>query len=185
MGLATIHGIVHKHAGHIMVDTAVGAGTTFSVLFPPVATGTETDSGTRPEKPDARTGQVALSGRILIVDDEESIADFMQELLEYEGFSVVIAGSAEQALNIFNSDPDAFDLVITDQTMPKMTGVELARQLLQRRPGLPVILYTGYSEELTEEIVTAAGIRGLLRKPVDIERLFELLRQLLKHQDAA
>jgi PAS domain S-box-containing protein len=185
MGLATIHGIVHKHAGHIMVDTAVGAGTTFSVLFPPVATGTETDSGTRPEKPDARTGQVALSGRILIVDDEESIADFMQELLEYEGFSVVIAGSAEQALNIFNSDPDAFDLVITDQTMPKMTGVALARQLLQRRPGLPVILYTGYSEELTEEIVTAAGIRGLLRKPVDIERLFELLRQLLKHQDAA
>jgi CheY-like chemotaxis protein len=75
--------------------------------------------------------------------------------------------------------------VITDQTMPKMTGIALARELLQSRPGLPVILYTGYSEELTEEVVTAAGIRGLLRKPVDIERLFELMRQLLEHNNAA
>jgi DNA-binding NtrC family response regulator len=103
----------------------------------------------------------------------------MQDLLESWGLTVTVFNSSIDACSAFSDDPDSFELVILDQTMPKMTGIELARNLLGLRPGLPVILYTGYSDSISDVDVTQAGIRALVDKPVDTGALHELVRCLL------
>ena len=103
----------------------------------------------------------------------------MQDLLESWGLTVSVFNSSIDALAGFSDDPDNFDLVILDQTMPRMTGVDVAQHLLKLRPGLPVVLYTGYSEEVSDELVSQLGIRALVSKPVDAARLHELVKGLL------
>jgi len=179
MGLAMVHGIVHDHGGHLVVDTRPGQGTTFRVLFPALQ---PDDAHTEHETltgfvPPAR--KAALRGRVLLVDDEEMVRGFMRELLEGWGLEVAVAHNGAAAREAFARAPEDYHLVITDQTMPRLTGMELARQLLALRPALPVILYSGYADAITDGEVQAAGIRALVRKPVEPAALRALLESLL------
>jgi PAS domain S-box-containing protein len=168
MGLATVHGIVHEHGGHIAVETAPGKGTRFR-LFWPVLPG---DAQVAQKAPEVKIAKTRLTGRVLVVDDESSVGEFMRELLESWGLQASTAASPALAREAFAD----YDLVITDQTMPGTTGFELARELIARRPGLPVILYTGHSDRITPRDVEAAGIRALLHKPVEPDQLYGLLK---------
>jgi CheY-like chemotaxis protein len=182
MGLSTVHGIVHEHGGHILVETRPGAGATFRVLFQPMSQA-EGKSGTEATESSTSAAEVRqLNGRVLVVDDEPAVGEFMGELLESWGLEVTVKPNGAEAEAMFAQDPLRFDLVVTDQTMPKMTGIELTQRLLARRPGLPVILYTGYTERLTEEQTRRAGIRALVTKPVDIAAFFGLVRDILKQR---
>jgi PAS domain S-box-containing protein len=179
MGLAMVHGIVHDHGGHLLVETAPGRGATFRVLFPAL----------RADEPDAEhetlTGFTLpartqkLRGRVLLVDDEEMVRGFMRELLAGWGLEVSEAANGVEACMAFAGAPDGYDVVITDQTMPRLTGMELAREVLALRPGVPVILYSGYADAITEAQVHAVGIRALVRKPVEPAALRALLASLL------
>lgn len=116
---------------------------------------------------------------MLLAEDEVSVREFMEDLPASWGLAVTLTENGIEACERFAVDPDAFDLVILDQTMPRMTGLEAAEQLLKLRPGARVILYTGYSEQLTEGRVAAAGIRALARKPLDIPSFRALIEDLL------
>src|SRR5688500_4763877 len=172
MGLATVHGIVHEHGGHVVVETAPGAGTRFRLLWP-IASGKALPS-TRLERK-SRQVKCPLKGRVLVVDDESAVGGFMRELLESWGREAASVTSPALAKEAF----ERYYLVITDQTMPGTTGFELAREMIARRPGLPVILYTGHGERITQRDVEAAGIRALLHKPVEPDLLYEMLRSEL------
>jgi PAS domain S-box-containing protein len=181
MGLAMVHGIVHEHGGHVRVDTRQGEGSTFAVLLPPAAR----PDGSQPALPGdgddlpAAASRAPLSGRVLVVEDQAMVADFMAELLGEWGLTVAVErdpASAERWL----SDPDhAIDVVITDQTMPRMTGVELARRITAQRPGLPIILYTGDAAEFDAALLHRSGVRELLRKPIVPDALRAAIRSLL------
>ena len=179
MGLATVHGIVHEHGGHIVVESVPGRGATFRVLFPVLrADGDAIEHETLPGYVPA-SRKVALRGRVLLVDDEEMVVGFMRELLEGWGLEVTAKRSGPDARQIFADEPDRYDLVITDQTMPRMTGLELASELATIRPGLPVILYTGYADGVMDAQVKSAGVRALLKKPAEPAQLLALLRACL------
>jgi PAS domain S-box-containing protein len=177
MGLASVHGIVHEHGGHIVVDTAPGKGSRFRVLLPVLA------DTIRPERVQAGSplpsGRARLAGRVLLIDDEESVAEFMRELLESWGVAATAVTSPSRARAAFAEDPQAFDVVITDHTMPGTTGLALAREMLARRPDLAVILYTGHSEGIARREIESAGLCGLLHKPVEPEALYGLLKTCL------
>lgn len=177
MGLSTVHGIVHEYGGHVVVDTAPGAGAVFRVLLPIAAAAAAGASDTVPAA--APRDVEAIAGRVLVVDDNPSVAEFLEELLGKWGLDVTTMTAATVALRCFRGDPHAFDLVIVDQTMPRMSGLELASALLAVRPELPVILYTGYAEGLTEQRARACGIRALLRKPLDIAAFRQQVERLL------
>ena len=117
--------------------------------------------------------------RILFVDDEKIIVDISRRVLENLGYSVVAITDSEQALAVFREMPEMFDLVITDQTMPGLTGEELARELLQIRAELPIILCTGYSTIITEEKARALGIKAFALKPLTQKELARLIRKVL------
>jgi CheY-like chemotaxis protein len=117
---------------------------------------------------------------VLVVDDEESVGRFMGELLESWGLRATVLARPLGVIERVSREPAAFDLVILDQTMPGITGMSLARELASARPGLPVILYTGRSDEITPQDLEAAGIRALLRKPVEPDALYGLLKTHLQ-----
>ena len=119
------------------------------------------------------------SGHILRVDDEPSVANMMKKTLESLGYRVTSATYPQEALDVFKADLEGFDLLLTDQTMPEMTGVMLAKEAMRLRPGFPVIICTGYSEVLDDPKAQAMGIRALLMKPVDRTNLAKKLRQVL------
>jgi CheY-like chemotaxis protein len=174
MGLASVHGIVHELGGHIVVDTAPGRGTRFSVLFPALASGRGNTAATPASPPHTPLAQ--LRGRVLVVDDEKSVGAFMRDLLESWGLDVTIASEAAQAVALFARDPQRFDLVITDQAMPRMTGTQLAREFAAQRPDMPVILYTAFNEGIAKSELDGAGLRAVITKPVDPHALFGLLQ---------
>jgi len=179
MGLAMVHGIVHEHGGHVLVESNSSAGTTFGVLLPAL----EERREPRRPAPKAQTSAAArqrLKGRVLVVDDEAMVGDFLAELLESWDLKVKLKRGPGRAEEWLSRDPARIDLVITDQTMPKMTGLELAGRLGKLRAGLPVILCTGYAENISAAQLEAAGVRALLRKPVEPEELFALLAKTLR-----
>jgi PAS domain S-box-containing protein len=181
MGLSLAHGIVHQHGGHILVDSVANERTKFRVLFPLPeaelgAAGPALAAGARGETGLAR---VRLSGRVLVVDDEDAIRDFMADLLGGWGLEVTALADGAAARAAFAADPRRFDLVITDQTMPQLTGLALARELSRLRPGVPVILYTAYGEDLTDDELRAAGVARLVRKPVEPDQLLPVIRSLI------
>ncbi len=177
MGLAMVHGIVHGHDGHILVDGGPGGGTVFRVLLPP------SQGGVAPASAPGREPGAAAGGpgdhHILVVDDEDSIARFLGELLEGQGYRATIAACSREALARFREDPRAFDLVVTDQAMPFLTGAEMAQAMLALRPQLPVILCTGHSEEVDAARAAGMGIRGYLAKPFTVTVLLAKVRELL------
>ena len=167
MGLATVHGIIHEHGGHVIVDSEKDRGTTMRVLFrAEEATARENE---RSQKViDVRTKQNRLRGSVLLVDDNPQVAEFLQELLSEWGLEVTVFHHGSDALNHYRENPGAYALVVTDQTMPEVTGVQLAQALLQQTPELPIILYTGYSDTVNPKIVEQIGIQALVQKPLDI-----------------
>jgi PAS domain S-box-containing protein len=178
MGLSTVHGIVHEHGGHIVVETAPGRGARFCVLFRPMANAE--GEAIRAETSGPVSASRQLKGRVLLVDDEPAVAEFMAELLGSWGLEVTVHQNPVEARASFADDPEKYDLVVTDQTMPRITGLDLARTLLTRRPDLPVILYTGYAERLTEAQTRGSGIRAFVTKPIDIGAFFTLVEGVLK-----
>jgi CheY-like chemotaxis protein/anti-sigma regulatory factor (Ser/Thr protein kinase) len=172
MGLATVHGIVQNYGGAISVYSEPGKGTTFHLLFPKIET-----SGSN-----EHLSTTAIPGgkeRILFVDDEEMLVHLGQRVLENLGYAVTAASNGMEALELFREQPGIFDLLITDQTMPKMTGANLAREVLRIRPDIPVILCTGFTELLTPEDAKGMGISEFITKPVGKRQLAETVRRVL------
>jgi PAS domain S-box-containing protein len=177
MGLAMVHGIVHEHGGHVLVESSHGMGAEFRVLLPwPASAVQPAAPAAAPRRSPARP---QFTGRVLVADDEEVIREFLADLLGGWGLQVVALADGAAARDAFAADPQGFDAVITDQTMPKLTGLQLARQMTRMRPGIPVILCTGYGEDLKQRELAAAGVHTLARKPVEPQQLRELLRAVL------
>lgn len=162
MGLSVVHGIVQNHNGGIAVDSKPGKGAVLSVFFPVVD-----------EKPEVETKT------ILFVDDEKAIADMSQKMLKHLGYKVKICLNPLQALDLFQSKPDEFDLVITDMTMPQMTGVKLSEKLMEIRSDIPIVICTGYSFLIDEEKAKQLGIAGYLVKPTSMAKMAKAIRKAL------
>jgi PAS domain S-box-containing protein len=173
MGLAVVHGIVKGHNGLITVESELGKGTTFSIFFPVVEREVVVEAETDEKLP---TG----SERILFIDDEESLVKIGHQRLEWLGYKVEATISPIEALKLFRSQPDQFDLVITDLTMPKMTGDKLVKEILNIRSDIPIILCTGFSEKIDEKKSKAIGASGYLEKPHNKRDLAKIVRKVLK-----
>jgi two-component system cell cycle sensor histidine kinase/response regulator CckA len=172
MGLAVVHGIVKSHGGSIMVTSTPDKGTTFDVFLPRIETEQAGEA-------DAIRLTPRGTERILFVDDERGLADIGGQILADLGYDVVARTSSVEALEAFRAQPDRFDLVITDQTMPNMTGADLAQELMQIRPDIPVILCTGYSYMISKEEAKAIGIREYVMKPIVSRDMAEVIRKVL------
>ncbi len=172
MGLAIVHGIVASYGGFIVCENNLGGGTVFRVFFPAL-------------EQEAVTVVVPVervpSGteRILFVDDEEMLAGLGKVMLEHLGYEVTSQTISLEALATFRNQPDRFDAVITDLTMPGMTGLELARRILEIRPEIPIIICSGYSTVINEEQAIAKGIKGFAAKPMTRAVIATLLRKVL------
>jgi PAS domain S-box-containing protein len=173
LGLAVVHGIVQSYGGFIDVSSQPGEGSVFNIFLP------KTDQLIEEISRSAEPMPMGNNQRILFVDDEEMLIDLEKDALESLKYQVVAVSSADEALRLFSSSPDDFDLVITDMTMPKMTGDLLAKEILKIRPDIPVILCTGFSETITKEKALAAGIRDFLMKPVKIQDLAVSVQNVL------
>lgn len=175
MGLSTVHGIVQKYGGFITSDSEPGHGATFRVFLPAIAGG-NISSSQREEVDEIKRAE---GGHILFVDDEQILIEMGQSLLKRLGYEVTAYSSSLEALATFQSDPHRYDAVITDQTMPGMTGLDLAQRMLQIRPDLPIILCTGYSKLVDEAQAKACGIKGFAFKPLAKKEIAALLREVL------
>ncbi len=177
MGLAVVHGIVRDHNAHISVYSQPGKGTTFKIFFP-----IATEEGSEQNKiKEMSMPIVEGTEHVLLVDDELMINEVNQEILETLGYQVTSETSSENALELFRLHGDDFDLVITDQTMPRLTGSELAKKMLEIRPEIPIILCTGFSELISEEKARDQGIREYLYKPVSIQDMGAAIRRVLEN----
>jgi CheY-like chemotaxis protein len=173
MGLSMVHGIVKRHQGHITVNSTLGVGTTFQVYIPQMASVHE---ATLHET----TEFIPLGHEhILLVDDEPQLLAMQGQILERLGYDVTTMSSSQDALRDFRQAPETFDLLITDQTMPNLTGAELSAEVIQLRPDLPIILCTGFSEALSPEAAADMGIRYYLQKPVPLKTLAQTVRLAL------
>ena len=173
LGLASVHGIVINHEGRIFVESTQGEGTTFTIFFPVAKTKTApVEVELKEEK------QFTGNCRVMVVDDERMITDVVVRGLKKKGYQVKGFLDGIEALEVFRDDPDAFDVVITDQTMPNITGFELAAHLSSLRPDLPIILSTGYSATIDESELRMAGISHFLSKPLKLNELAGLLCEI-------
>jgi len=174
LGLSMVHGIVRSHDGDIVVVSEKGKGSTFDVYLPVMV---------REMTVANQKAQSTQGGNecILLVDDEVVIANLLKRILEGYGYQVFEKTCSIETLNTFRQQPDRYDLVITDLTMPNMTGLDLAGEIHVIRPDLPIILMTGYSEKITEELESRYGIRAVVMKPIGARILEQTIRKMLDH----
>ena len=173
MGLSVVHGIVSGHGGFIQVESEPGRGTVFYVYLP---------ASTASPKVDAKTSTAGLSkgsGRILFVDDESALVDFARQMFPRLGYEVTAVNSSSEAFELFRDNLNHFDLIITDMTMPGLTGVDLAREIHGVNPNLPIILCTGFSDQISLKSMKDYGIRHLLNKPIDVKQVARLISDIL------
>ena len=173
LGLAVVHGIVKDHRGDIKIHSTVGGGTIAEVLFP-LVNDIQNNACTKPD-PAIPSG----TERVLLVDDEASVVRVERTMLERLGYQVTSYTSSKDALEAFVANPHDFDLVVTDMTMPHMTGDMLARELIAIRPEIPIIICTGFSEKINKQIAEMIGIGGFLMKPVLKADMAQLIRKIV------
>ncbi len=173
LGLSVVHGIVKNYKGDIKVESTPGKGTTFEIYLPMIEKDADADQ--------AAPAKVVPGGneRILFVDDEELILKMAKTMLQGFGYEVTGRTSSVEALEAFRENPDRFDLVITDMTMPNMTGERLAREMLKIRPDIPIILCTGFSEQISDQKAMAMGIRDYILKPIPRDEMAIKIRNTL------
>jgi len=173
LGLSVVHGIIKGCGGTITVSSELGKGTTFEVYIPQVEA--------REIKFELEKVEDLPGGheRILLIDDEKALAEMVRQMLERLGYDVRDKTSSLEALELFRVQPNLFDLVITDMTMPDMTGDALARELLRIRPDIPIILCTGFSDLITKERAEDIGIREFVMKPLISRDFARLVRKVL------
>ena len=179
LGLSTVHGIILSHQGAMIIDSTVGEGTSFYLFFPMAHSDVES------EHSDVAEGQGALQGRVLLAEDQEEVRDMMVARLARLGLEVECAENGVEALAILQENPTHFDLVITDQNMPKMTGLELAEQASKELPDLPFVLVSGYSKNKLRDFKNKqSSIKAILRKPISSKALEKEIRLVLQGDQA-
>ncbi len=174
IGLSVVHGIIRSHNGYITVRSKEGKGTCFEIYFPVYTGDIRKENQTKEDRP-----IVKGSERILLVDDDKKVAFMEQHMLEKLGYQVTCHLKSTEALEAFRQDPQAFDLVITDLTMPDLTGYQLAEQISAIRSGIPIVLCTGYGEHINKKQYGLKGIKGFLNKPVAVKDISHLIRDIL------
>ena len=177
MGLSMVYGIIKGYGGTITVESRLGKGTDFFVYLPLLMEGGEEQEG------DGAGHVIGGKECILFVDDEESLVQLGKEMLTKMGYEVVGRVNSLEAREVFRSQPDRFDLVITDMTMPNMTGVELATELMRIRPNIPIILCTGFSETVSSEKAKHLGIRQFIMKPLLKQHIAVAIRRVLDQKE--
>ncbi len=173
LGLAIVHGIITSYSGAIHVQSRLGEGTTFTLFFPAL------EEHAQQEEQKAELVLPKMHGRVLFVDDVEFNVALGKHILKRIGCEVVALSDSREALSHFCANPEKFDLVITDQTMPYLTGFELAKKMLAIRPRLPIIMVTGHSEIVNEEKAKSIGIQKFLLKPMDIATISKAMEEFL------
>jgi PAS domain S-box-containing protein len=177
LGLSVVYGIVKEYGGVVTVQSKPGAGSTF-VIYLPVAAQAEKLKKEEPVDIIPRGSE-----RVLFIDDESVLAEIGKDILEELGYSVIATSSSTKALEIFYAQPDGIDLVITDMTMPAMTGADIAKEILKIRPDIPIILCTGFSEVITEGEAKRMGIQEFLMKPLTLRDIATAARKVLDRKE--
>jgi CheY-like chemotaxis protein len=172
MGLSVVHGIVKGHNGEITVKSEINKGSIFQLYFPVVPEGAPIQYTLQQKAPQGKE-------RILFVDDEPDIVTVNKDRLQRLGYDVVATTNSLDALKVFRANPDSFDLVITDYTMPHLTGVDLANEIRRMRSDIPIILCSGIHESLASEKSRKAGITEFAMKPLSKKEFSTIIRKVL------
>jgi signal transduction histidine kinase len=172
LGLSIVHGIIRSYDGAIRVESRLGEGTRFEIYLPLIEAAEEVNRAKKQQIPRG-------SERVLLVDDEPMIVEIHSNMLKALGYQVTPEADPLVALQTFSNNPQGFDLVITDMTMPKLTGDKLASEIMRIRPGMPVILCTGFSERISQELTTDLGIRAFVMKPIGLADIANRIREVL------
>ncbi len=179
LGLAVAQSIVKKHGGNILFSSEPGIGTDFFVYLPLID-----DKNIKGSDDIFEITSLLPTGneRILLVDDEETIIDTGREMLEYLGYTVITHNKSTYALNDFKKSPEAYDLIISDMTMPEMNGDELAKKMIEIRPDIPVIICTGYNPKIDDKSAKKIGLKAFIFKPLTFQKLATTVRDVLDSQ---
>ncbi len=185
MGLSVIHGIMHANNGHILVESEPDEGTCFRLLFMPSTKMADEGQHSGVERQSALAAEGESGRRIMVVDDEIALTSFLEELLALEGYDVEVFNDPTAALHSLHKEPLAFDLIITDQMMPQLTGVELTEEVRKLNPHIPVIMCTGYSATTNEASARQSGVDEFMTKPVNTKQLLAVIASRLGEKQAS